>query len=265
MGATPKDIAFNNASKNRDHNIFTEEYYGGADTYIYIGGERYDNISGVQFAIREQQKPIYGYSSRVYDSLATGVRIVQGAIKVPVKNEGPVDRASRAAQKRANQDNEVQAGKEYNVPDWVYKYSPDKQDIGTPNEEYNINNKDKSIIADVQDKLVKHGINLDITGIIDNSTKFAIAKYKKDMNLVVNNKCDLELENRMDIHGGDYMYKARGDIKLRFSPTSTSPSSLIIKRDEQVVVQGIVDSNWFQIQNHLGRKGYVRKTEVIKL
>ena len=92
MSTEPKDIAFNNASKNRDHNIFTEEYYGGADTFIYIDNERYENISALSFEVRETVKPIYSYASRIFDDLAVGTRIVQGVIKIPVKNEGPVDR-----------------------------------------------------------------------------------------------------------------------------------------------------------------------------
>lgn len=266
MTTAPKDIAFNNASKNRDYNIFTEEFYGGTDTFIYINGERYENISAIQFAVREQQKPIYGYSSRVYDDLATGTRIVQGAIKVPVKNEGPKDKLERAANLREAQYAAASYNtNEYSVPDWVYKYTPNVEELGSPNEAFQLDDKNKSVIADVQSKLIKHGLDLEVTGIIDNKTKFAIASYKKDMDLTVNNKCDLELENRLSVHESKYIYVARGNIKLRYMPTSSSPSSLEIKNGEQLVVQGIVDDKWFLVQSHLGRKGYIRQEEALKV
>ena len=116
MGGQLRDIAFNNASNNREYNIFTPEYYGGADVRIYINKRLYPNISSIQVSVREQQKPIYGYSSRVYDDIAHGTRIVQGAIRVPVKNAGPSDKVKAAARTVIQNNNSINV----DVPAWVY-------------------------------------------------------------------------------------------------------------------------------------------------
>lgn len=87
MAAKIGSIRFNNYSNNREHNIFTPEYYGGADIRVLIDDKPYDNITSIAYSVREQKKPIYSYASRIYDDIANGSRIVQGTITVPVKNE----------------------------------------------------------------------------------------------------------------------------------------------------------------------------------
>ena len=109
----PMTIKYDNKSKNRDFNLFVEEYFGGSDVFIYIDGRREHNISHIQFAIQERHKPIYGYGSRTFDDVAIGDRIVVGAMKVPIKNTNEQllekhDYAPRSIQQY-----------EY-VPDWVY-------------------------------------------------------------------------------------------------------------------------------------------------
>lgn len=120
----PKNIAFDNRSQDRDHNIYTEEFLGGADTFIYINGERYNDISAIQYSVREQLKPVYGYSSALYDDIITGVRIVQGVIKVPVRNTSYNESLTFVPESESNVKS---GGYAYTdaAPDWVYNYSPE--------------------------------------------------------------------------------------------------------------------------------------------
>ena len=174
MSSNPINIAYKNASQDRDYNLYTEEYFGGADTQIYIGDQLYDNIAAISFEVRETVKPIYGYSSRIYDDIAVGTRIVQGMIRIPVKNEG---RQSEFVTNENSGYYSLYNDGTANVPDWVYKFVPDK----TGNDSYTINtNNDRGMVADIQSRLRMAGKNIDVTGVIDFPTKMAIAEYKKE-------------------------------------------------------------------------------------
>lgn len=262
MGTEPKDIAFSNASKNRDHNIFTEEFYGGADTFIYIDDERYENISALSFEIRETVKPIYSYASRIFDDLAVGTRIVQGVIKVPVKNEGPVDRITTDEN---NGYNELTNVGSINVPDWVYKYKPKSEDKANNNVKYINDNTNRARIANVQTALIKTKAapaNLVINGVVDFNTKLAIANYKKDQQLTVNTKCDLELENRL-LSSEDNIGYAKSGCSLRYEPSDSSISLYTVPTRSRLVVQDYADDEWLLVQIDKGMKGYIKKGEIM--
>jgi hypothetical protein len=261
MSTTPKDIAFDNASKNRDHNIFTEEYYGGADTFIYIDGKRYEDISSLSFSVRETVKPIYGYASRRYDDLAVGTRIVQGMIRVPVKNEGPVDRltdtSNSGSYRMTNESGDI------SVPDWVYKYTPDTEALGTSNYAYQNVDVNRATVAAVQAKLAKLYDGVEVNGYVDLPTKLAVADYKKTNNLVVNTNVDLDLQNRMGMTGNQYLATAKVDCKLRYSPSDTSNTFYDIDQGDTLVIQGFVDDTWILVQVKDGKKGYIKASEKV--
>ena len=141
---SPKYIAFQNGGQDREHNIYTEEFFGGADTYIYINDKLYKDISAIQYSIREQKKPIYGYASRLYDDVANGVRIVQGLIKVPVRNTSLMESLTFSPTVRSNDVENI------NVPSWVYKYEGSSQN--TNNEE-----NASSHVYEIQNKLKEKG------------------------------------------------------------------------------------------------------------
>lgn len=179
MNTGPKYIAYQNKGQDRDHNVYTEEFLGGADTYIYINGELFKDISAIQYTIREQQKPIYGYASRIYDEVATGVRIVQGLIKVPVRNTEYNELIGQSPYEQS-------VASEYSnshIPDWLYRYTPEKTSKDTPSEQ-SINNE----IYNIQEKLKNEGYKVDLNGVLDNKTKVAILKHKKNSGEVINLK-----------------------------------------------------------------------------
>lgn len=85
----PKDaltMKYNPKVNTREYNTFTEEYFAGADVALYLDGEVVTQISGLQYTVSEQQKPIFGYASRTFDDIAVGNRIVVGSFRVPISN-----------------------------------------------------------------------------------------------------------------------------------------------------------------------------------
>lgn len=67
-----------------EQRIFPEEYFSGCDVRIKFNGKILATVSGINYQIQEQHKPIYGYGSKTFDSMAKGNRIVTGQISIPV-------------------------------------------------------------------------------------------------------------------------------------------------------------------------------------
>lgn len=70
----------------RQKNLFKEEYYSSTDTQIYIDDLEQTEIAYIGFSMQEQLLPLYGYSSRTFDDVAVGNRIVSGTLKVSIVN-----------------------------------------------------------------------------------------------------------------------------------------------------------------------------------
>lgn len=252
---SPKTIAFNNASNNRDHNIYTEEFFGGADVFIYIDDELYEDISAVQFSVTENLKPIYGYSSRIYDDLAVGTRIVQGVIKVPVRNTN-VNKYITNNYKDVRNNKLVNAGTS-NIPNWVYKYTTDKSTLGTSLVVPQYDKVDSSSIAAVQLRL-----GIEVTGTNDLTTQKAVMAYKKANSLGVNTNIDSVLLNSLGI-AKDSVKTTTGSTKLRYKPTDDSYYYSSISPKRRVVVLEEANDEWYYVQIDEGTTGYIKKSEVI--
>lgn len=253
MDTSPKTIAFENASNNRDHNIYTEEFFGGADQFIYIGGERYEDISAIQWTIRETLKPIYGYASRKFDDIAVGTRIVQGVIKVPVRNTNTSSDTGSYIQEVASLTNIGTAS----VPNWVYKYTPDVS--GSSGVGYTASS-DSATIAQVQGMLKKDGYDVDVNGINDLKTQKAVEDYKRKKGLTVNSSIDAELLNRMNIK--DTTAVIKNNTSLRFEPEDDSDTFSEISQGARIIIQESY-GDWYYIQGDNNVKGYIKKDEVI--
>lgn len=252
---SPKTIAFNNASNNRDHNIYTEEFFGGADVFIYIDDELYEDISAVQFSVTENIKPIYGYSSRIYDDLAIGTRIVQGVIKVPVRNQNK-DKYITSNYKGARNNRLVNTGTS-NVPNWVYKYTTDKKTLGTSSVVSQYDTVGSSTIAAIQLRL-----GVEVTGTNDLTTQKAVIAYKKANSLEVDTNIDSVLLNSLSL-SEDSVKTTTGNTKLRYKPTADSASYSAVAAKKRVLILENVNEEWYYVQIDEGATGYIKKSEVV--
>lgn len=61
---------------------FLKRYYANIDAEIYMNGQWVEDIGSIQWTIDQQTMPIYGYNSYVFDAVAQGSRIIQGAFTV---------------------------------------------------------------------------------------------------------------------------------------------------------------------------------------
>ena len=250
MDTSPKTISY--SSSNRDHNIYTEEFFGGADQFVYINGYRYEDISAIQFTLRETLKPIYGYSSRKYDDVAVGTRIVQGVIKVPVRNTNVASPLSYSKEMVSSE--LINIGTE-EVPNWVYKYTPEK--VGSSGQGYKEGNS--SLIAKVQTALKKEYDYVEVTGINDLNTQKAIMDYKRKNNLSTNGNVDSELLNRLNII--DTTATTVSEISLRYAPDDSSSSFYTLESGITVIIHETY-GEWYYIQGDNNVKGYIKKSEV---
>lgn len=63
-------------------------YFTITQARIYIGNLFIDELSSIQFALQDNQLPIYGYASRFWDALAQGKSLVQGQLSINFISEG---------------------------------------------------------------------------------------------------------------------------------------------------------------------------------
>ncbi len=59
-----------------------KRYYSDISAEAYINGEWFEDINTIAWQVNQQQYPIYGYNSYIYDDLALGTRIIQGQFTI---------------------------------------------------------------------------------------------------------------------------------------------------------------------------------------
>jgi len=58
------------------------DYFCGANIYVKINGVPAVEIAGISYQVQESTAPIYGYSSRIFDAVAMGQKIVRGNLVI---------------------------------------------------------------------------------------------------------------------------------------------------------------------------------------
>ena len=246
--SNPSTVKWDNRSNNRNYNLYTEEYFGGSDAFIYIDGERDNSISHIQFSIQEQHKPIYGYGSRTFDDLAVGTRIVVGAMRIPVRNtESQTDFTSNSSYRIEDIIPRV------TVPEWVYNYRPDLKD-NVPKSE-NEEAGRFSLIAKVQDAL-----GLRPTGFIDNRTRRAISMFRKTNGMMMDMLIDNDILTRLKLD--NYNYKSARKAWLYTDPKLEEGLKVIEKGVNLVYVAG--DDRSVLVKADDGVTGYIDTGAVIR-
>ena len=59
-----------------------KRYYSDISAEAYINGEWFEDINTISWTVNQQQYPIYGYNSYIFDDLALGARIIQGSFTI---------------------------------------------------------------------------------------------------------------------------------------------------------------------------------------
>lgn len=59
-------------------NYFGYDYFCGANVHISIAGQPVYEVAGIRYQEESSTMPIYGYSSRIFDAVATGQKIIKG-------------------------------------------------------------------------------------------------------------------------------------------------------------------------------------------
>ena len=61
------------------------DYYSGSQISIYIGDILVDDIESIQFNVTQTKRPIYGYGSQYFHTVADGQVLVEGGFSIPFK------------------------------------------------------------------------------------------------------------------------------------------------------------------------------------
>lgn len=56
------------------------DYFSGANIYVNINGVPALEVAGISYQVQDSTAPIYGYSSRIFDAVALGQKIVRGTL-----------------------------------------------------------------------------------------------------------------------------------------------------------------------------------------
>lgn len=83
---TPVGVKFN--KKQRDYQLFPEEYFTSTDCQIYMNDVYIEDMTGLTFALSETTEGIFGYASNTWDYFARGKRIVQGQFRIAFREAG---------------------------------------------------------------------------------------------------------------------------------------------------------------------------------
>lgn len=255
MSTSPGTIKNNNRSKNRDFNIYTEEFFGGSDVFIYVNGKRSHNIAAIQYTVQEQHKPIYGYGSRTFDDLAIGNRIVVGTLKIPVKNpdsssfsdDWGIDTSTPEIATASLTDAIA-------VPQWLYNYTPQKANSTIVNENEKVGTV--SMVASVQSNL-----GIEVNGFMDESTRNAINTYRKDNSMILGTLIDNELISSLGID--DYNCYSISGSKVYDSPTLDNEIFLVPKDEKLVFIAS--EGDIALVRDSSGKAGYININEVYRL
>lgn len=247
----------------REHNTFKEEYYGGSDVFLLVNGKKLNDTSSVSFSVREQAKPIYGHSSRVFDDIAIGARIVQGILRVPVSvrnKEFDIDTDVSEIKDIIN--SHLENKTEVDIPDWVYDFAGDEDD---EDEEGLVSVHDflKAEIKNIQLALVPLGYMTlaEATGQLNANTRLAIRDYKIDNGMSNDSVIDKELIRALL---GNIYYIFINKVNLKFMPGEESDTVGTFPIGTRVLLQGINDALTYGRFKHesTDTTGWTKETNV---
>lgn len=271
----------------REYSVFSEEYFSGVDVSLYLDGEKITQVNSLQYSIQEQLKPLYGYASRTFDDMAIGNRIVIGSFKVPISN--PEENMKFSDLTIASPKVEENYITEIPMPSWTstvkkygdVKYVNQGEQYKDPSNTNQSNipvvNKPNtsSVVSDLlsyskevlaaQKELLKLSYNIDITGIMDIKTKYAIKSFQESLSINITGLLDDETKSYLlgktsdekDIHYGLII---DNNAALRIGPGpefNIITSELPLHTKVQIIDE---DGIWYKVKLNNNKKGFVAKS-----
>jgi hypothetical protein len=241
-----------------EENLFMEEYYSSTDTKIYMDDVEQSEIAYISYSLREQLKPLYGYSSRTFDDVAVGNRIVTGMFKVPIKNpeaQTPMGTIIERSHKTTLEDYNENQQELMDAVDWI----TGEKDIYTdtiPVEDDNT--------FDYRTKLIHLGYDLDY-----NSSAYVlqqqIKQFQKDHGLYEDGLLTTSTMNAIDKamseSSAPKMHLPKG-TKIYLKPTFGSSCTVLTEAQDVHVLDISYDDGWVYIMTADGTEGYVNTEEV---
>lgn len=82
MGTQIRPITFD---EQYTQTVYEFDYYSGSQISIYFGNLLIDDIEGIQYSVTQSKRPIYGYASQYFHSVASGQVIVEGSFTIAFK------------------------------------------------------------------------------------------------------------------------------------------------------------------------------------
>lgn len=82
--------------------IYNVEYFSGSQVACYIGDVWVDEITSLQYSVRQSKQPIFGYASTLYDAVSKGQVLVQGSFTINFKEAGYLWLVLNEFRKRGN-------------------------------------------------------------------------------------------------------------------------------------------------------------------
>lgn len=67
-------------------NNFGYEYFCGANVSVSFNGKMNTDVAGISYEVLDSSTPIYGYSSRLFDAVAPGQKLVRGSFVLNYKS-----------------------------------------------------------------------------------------------------------------------------------------------------------------------------------
>jgi hypothetical protein len=71
-----------------EYQRFTADYFSGCNVSIFFGDTLVDELVAIEFELKEQILPVYGYASYTYDKICHGSRIATGSFKINFVESG---------------------------------------------------------------------------------------------------------------------------------------------------------------------------------
>ena len=80
--------SFSDPVKRGNFQTYPYDYFCGTNARVFFGDIWVDDIVTIQYSVRQDKEPIYGYASQNFDAIARGVVIVQGSFTIAFKEMG---------------------------------------------------------------------------------------------------------------------------------------------------------------------------------